>query len=70
MVDSLRQIEVEANQAGYPELRLEAVLARLEIELARGGGEQTRQRLNSLRLEAEALGQGLISRKAEAALLF
>lgn len=63
---ALEQVIAQAGQAGLLGPQLEARLALGEIEIVRGRATEGRARLEALQQEAQALGYGLIARKAAA----
>ena len=63
---ALEQVIAQAGQAGLLGPQLEARLALGEIEIVRGRAAKGRARLEALQQEAQALGYGLIARKAAA----
>lgn len=62
----LEQVIGQAERAGLLGPQLEARLALGELEIERGRAAQGRERLATLQREAQALGYGLIARKAGA----
>jgi len=63
---ALEQVIGQAEKAGLLGPQLEARLALGELEIERGRAAQGRERLATLQREAQALGYGLIARKAGA----